>query len=282
MSLSPLRKQAKAKIIRVGILGCGAIGSRIAKSIKTQCDDQAVVTALFDINPAKAQHLQKNIPYKNSVKTSYPKLLESCDLVVEAVNAADTYQLVRSALLAKKDVLVMSVGKFIEGESIFKLAQKQGVRLLIPSGAIAGIDAIKAASLQRIDRIILTTRKPIYGFVDNAYIKEKRVNLSKIKKETILFDGNVREAVKCFPQNINVAATIALASDAKDKLRIRIVTSPEFKVNSHEIEVAGEFGRLVTKTENVVCPDNPKTSYLAVLSAVRTLKEYFQGVKIGT
>ena len=104
----------------------------------------------------------------------------------------------------------------------------------------------------------------------------------QIKKETILFEGNVKEAVKCFPQNINVAATIALASGTKDKLKIRIATSPEYKVNSHEIEMVGEFGRLVTKTENVVCPDNPKTSYLAVLSAVQTLKQYFEGVKIGT
>jgi aspartate dehydrogenase len=281
MSLFPLKAQSKSKI-RVGILGCGAIGSRIAKSIKTQCSDHAVVSALFDINPAKAINLQKYIPQKNVVKKSYQELLTSSDLVVEAVNAPDTHQLVRSAILAKKDVLVMSVGKFIEGESILKLAQKQGVRVLIPSGAIAGIDAIKAASLQRIDHVTLTTRKPIYGFADNTYVQERRINLSQIKKETILFDGNVREAVKCFPQNINVAATIALASNAKDKMRIRIATSPEYKVNSHEIEVRGEFGRLVTKTENVVCPDNPKTSYLAVLSAVRTLKEYFQGVKIGT
>ncbi len=203
-------------------------------------------------------------------------------MVVEAVNAPDTHRLVRQALLAKKDVLIMSVGKFIEGGSILKLAQKQGVRVLIPSGAIAGVDAIKAAALQRIDRISLTTRKPIYGFTDNAYVQERRINLSTIKKETILFEGNVREAVKCFPQNINVAATVALASGAKDKLRIRIATSPEFKVNSHEIEVIGAFGRLVTKTENVVCPDNPKTSFLAVLSAVCALKQYFQGVKIGT
>lgn len=281
MSLSPFKNQDKSHI-RVGILGCGAIGSRIAKSIKAQCDDLATLSALFDINPAKSENLQKQIPYKNVVKKSYQELLNSCDVMVEAVNAPDTYQLVRQALLAKKDVLVMSVGKFIEDESIFKLALKQGVKVLIPSGAIAGIDAIKAASLERIDRITLTTRKPIYGFADNAYVQEKRINLSQIKKETVLFEGNVREAVKCFPQNINVAATIALASNAKDKLRIRIATSPEFKVNSHEIEVQGEFGRLMTRTENVVCPDNPKTSFLAVLSAVRTLKEYFQGVKIGT
>ncbi len=273
--------KSKTKI-RVGILGCGAIGSRIAKSIKSECEDKATVSAIFDINPAKSQALQKHLPNKNIVKKSYSELLNACDLLVEAVNAPDTNHLVRQALLAKKDVLVMSVGKFIDGESILKLAQKQGARLLIPSGAIAGIDAIKAAALKRIDSITLTTRKPIYGFADNAYVQARRINLSQIKKETILFDGNVKEAVKCFPQNINVAATIALASNAKDKLRIRISTSPEFKVNSHEIEVVGEFGRLVTRTENVVCPDNPKTSHLAVLSAVQALKQYFQEVKVGT
>jgi aspartate dehydrogenase len=268
--------------IRVGILGCGAIGSRIAKSIKNECDETATVTALFDINPAKAESLQKFLPNKNIIKKTYTEMLIGCDLVVEAVNAPDTNQLVRQALLAKKDVLIMSVGKFIDGDSIVKLAQKEGVKLLIPSGAIAGIDAIKAASLLRIDRITLTSRKPVYGFTDNAYVQEKKINLSQIKKETVLFDGNVKEAVKCFPQNINVAATIALASNAKDKLRIRIATSPEYKVNSHEIEMIGEFGRLVTRTENVVCPDNPKTSFLAVLSAVVTLKQHLQGVKIGT
>src|ERR1700679_1074376 len=101
MSLFPLKSQGKSKI-RIGILGCGAIGSRIAKSIKTQCNDHALVAALFDINPAKAQNLQKYILPKNIVKKSYSDLLASCDLVIEAVNAPDTHQLVRSALLAKK------------------------------------------------------------------------------------------------------------------------------------------------------------------------------------
>jgi len=273
--------RSKTKI-RIGILGCGAIGSRIARSIKTECGSLACVSALFDINPSRSLNLSKQLPFKNVIQKSYPKLLEHCDFVVEAVNAPDTHELIRQALMAKKDILVMSVGKILDGESVFKLAQSQGCRLLIPSGAIAGIDAIKAASLGKIQQITLTTRKPVYGFADNAFVQQKKINLSQISKETVLFEGNVKEAVKCFPQNINVAATIALASAAKDKLRIRITTSPEFKVNSHEIEVIGEFGRLVTKTENVVCPDNPKTSYLAVLSAVVTLKQYFGQVRIGT
>jgi len=273
--------RGKSKV-RVGILGCGAIGSRIARSIKTECQDLASVTALFDINPSKAVKLSKFIPQKNIVQKTYAQLLNHCDVVVEAVNAPDTHELIRQALLAKKDVLVMSVGKLLDSAAILSLAQKQNCLLLIPSGAIAGIDAIKAASLGKISQVTLTTRKPIYGFADNAYVQQKKINLSQITKETVLFDGNVREAVKCFPQNLNVAATIALASCAKDKIRIRITTSPEFKVNSHEIEVVGAFGRMVTRTENVVCPDNPKTSYLAVLSAIVTLKQYLGQVRIGT
>ena len=273
--------RGKSKV-RVGILGCGAIGSRIARSIKTECQDLASVTALFDINPSKAVKLSKFIPQKNIVQKTYAQLLNHCDVVVEAVNAPDTHELIRQALLAKKDVLVMSVGKLLDSAAILSLAQKQNCLLLIPSGAIAGIDAIKAASLGKISQVTLTTRKPIYGFADNAYVQQKKINLSQITKETVLFDGNVREVLKCFPQNLNVAATIALASCAKDKIRIRITTSPEFKVNSHEIEVVGAFGRMVTRTENVVCPDNPKTSYLAVLSAIVTLKQYLGQVRIGT
>ena len=102
MSSSPFKKHDKPNI-RVGILGCGAIGSRIAKSIKTECDHEAVVSALFDINPAKAENLQKQIPQKNIVKKSYRDLLAHSDLVVEAVNAPDTRRLVRLTIDEHKD-----------------------------------------------------------------------------------------------------------------------------------------------------------------------------------
>ena len=98
----------------------------------------------------------------------------------------------------------------------------------------------------------------------------------------VIFEGDVDSAVKYFPKNINVAATLALACGAKEKILVRLMTSPEYKTNSHEIEVIGDFGRMVALTDNVVCPDNPKTSYLAVLSAIQTLKQFFSGVKIGT
>lgn len=270
------------KRIRVGILGCGAIGSRMALSIKDELKPKAVVSALYDIQEDRAKKLAKRFSNARIIMNSFEDLVRSCDLMVEAVNAQDTQKLIRQALLAKKDVLVMSVGKLLGAHDIFKIALKNRCRLLVPSGAVAGLDAIKAASLRKISKITLTTRKPASGFTQNAYLAKHKIDPSKLDKETVLFDGKVALAVKYFPQNINVAAAIALASMAPEKLRIRIITSPEFKLNSHEIEVVGEFGRLLTRTENEICPDNPKTSYLAVLSAIQTLKQYFEEVKIGT
>ncbi len=272
----------KKEIIKVGILGCGAIGSRMALSIKDELKGSAVVSAIFDIRVDRAEKLAKNFSRGRIIKRSFEELVKSCDLMVEAVNAQDTQQLIRQALSAKKDVLVMSVGKLLGANDIFKLAIKNRCHLLVPSGAIAGLDAIKAASQRKISKITLTTRKPPLSFIQNAYITNQSIDLTKIKSETVLFEGDVKTAVQFFPQNINVAAAIALASLAEDKMRIRIITSPEYKINVHEIEVVGDFGRLVTRTENEVCPDNPKTSYLAVLSAIQTLKQYFQEVKIGT
>ncbi|MBI5149605.1 MAG: DUF108 domain-containing protein [Candidatus Omnitrophica bacterium] len=202
--------------------------------------------------------------------------------MIEAVNARSTRKIIRQALLKRKHVLAMSVGKLLKAKDLFQLARDSRCRLLIPSGAVAGVDAVKAASLASIHQIKLTTRKPLSGFAGNLYLKKKGIDPAKIKEETILFEGSVESSVKFFPQNINVAATLALASGAGGKMAVRILTSPEYKTNSHEVEVTGDFGRIVTRTENVVCPENPKTSYLAVLSAVQTLRQFCLGTYVGT
>ena len=272
----------KAKRVKVGIVGCGAIGSRIAISIQKDLKKTCQLTAIFDIDCKKTQKLERILRQKNVAKASLTEVIKNCDLMIESVNAKNTLSIIRQAFNARKDVLAMSVGKLLNAQALFRLANQKKCHLLLPSGAIAGIDAIKAASLAGLKKIILTTRKPISGFKDNPYLIKKGIDLSKIKKATTLFEGDVQTAVKAFPLNINVAATIALACQAKKKLIIRIITSPKFKTNTHEIEVTGAFGHLKTYTDNVVCPDNPKTSYLAVLSGIQTLKQFCAGVFVGT
>jgi len=268
--------------VKIGIVGCGAIGSRMAKSISNELKKDCKLTGIFDLDTQKTKKLEKQLKRKKICKSSVAALIKSSDCVIEAVNAQNTHEIIRDALKAKKSVLAMSVGKLLNSQSLFQLAKKNKCYILLPSGAIAGVDAVKAASLAKITKITLTTRKPLSGFRDNAYLQSKGIKLNRIKRETTLFRGNVTSAVKHFPQNINVAATLALASQHSKNFVIKIITSPKYRKNSHEITVEGDFGKMRTLTENVVCPDNPKSSYLAVLSGLQTLKQYCTGILIGT
>jgi aspartate dehydrogenase len=154
--------------------------------------------------------------------------------------------------------------------------------MLLPSGAIAGLDAIKAAHMAGITRATLITTKPPQGFKDNPFLIRRGIDLSRIKKETLLFNGSVNDAVKRFPQNINVAAALALAVGDARKVRVKIVVSPGLRRNTHEVVIESASGRIMTKVENEPCPDNPKTSYLAVLSAIAALKQFAGSVRIGS
>ena len=272
----------RTRQVNIGIVGCGAIGSRIALATRKELKGLCRVSGIFDIDAEKIRKLEKLLRRKAG-RNSLRDLLRGCDLMVEAVNAQSTRHIIKQALQAKRSVLAMSAGKLLHSRDLFSLAHKNDCSLLIPSGAIAGIDAVKAASLAGINQIVLTTRKPPAGLANAPFIRERGINLSRLKGETLIFEGPVDEAVKYFPQNINVAATLALAGQiGTNKLLIRIITSPHFTQNSHEIELTGAFGRMFSRTENMVCPDNPKSSYLAVLSGIQTIKEFCTRQRIGT
>lgn len=269
--------------LKIGFIGCGAIGSRLAKSVQHDLKDQCVISGLYDLAPEKPVALAHSLKLKPAlIKRSLSALIASSDFIVEAIASNETEKIIHQVVTAGKGILIMSVGKVLNIPSLFQIAEKNSVAVLIPSGAIAGLDTIKAVGADHISRISLTTRKPPTSLNQTQYLTHKGIFINKIKKETVIFQGSVDRSIVLFPRNINVAAALALASGARDKIRVRIITSPHFKTNSHEITVEGKFGSLTTHTHNLPCPDNPKTSYLAVLSALQTLKQYFQSVKIGT
>ena len=274
-------KSDKGKL-KLGVVGCGAIGSRIALSVMKELKEGFTLCALYDIDQAKAARLAGRLKVRGGAACTLDDLIRRSDVVVEAVNTPATAQIVRKSLKAGKDVLVMSIGRLLNDSSLFSLAKRSKGQLLLPSGAVAGLDAIKAAAILGIKSLTLTSRKPPAGFADNPYIREKGISFKGLSKDIVLFDGKVSDAVRYFPQNINVAAAVSLAAGPKARLRVKIIASPDVKRNTHEVVLEGSFGRITTKTENVVCPDNPKTSYLAVMSGIRTLQGFSSNIKIGT
>ncbi len=267
-------------MLQIALVGCGTIGSELARAVELKFRDRAKLVALSDIDDSRAQYLAGKLPEPPQV-LSVDELISVSDLVIEAASASVSGGVARKVILAGKDVMVMSVGGLIEGD-IFDLAEKAGRHIYIPSGAICGLDGVKSARIGGISRVTLTTRKPPAGLQGAPYVVEHGIDLAAIKGEVTVFQGSAREAIRGFPKNVNVAVALSLAGIGIDKTEVRIVSSPHFTTNSHEVTVEGKFGRLTTRTDNVPSPQNPKTSYLAVLSAIATLKAILDYPRIGT
>ena len=269
------------KIKKIGIVGCGVMGSKIARAICSDFKDAARLSALYDVDSDKARKLAAALNKRNIKAATLKELIEMVDFVVEASCAKVSADIARQALSAKRDCMIMSVGGLLMAGDIFKLAKKKGCFVYVPSGALCGIDGLKAHKLAGIKKLTLVTRKPPQALKDSPYVIQHKLNLEEIKKETEIFEGSAQDAVSNFPQNINVAAVLSLAGMGKEKTRVKIICSPNSK-NIHEIEIESDAGKTFIRCENNPAPGNPKTSYLAVLSAIATLKQIFEPVKIGT
>jgi aspartate dehydrogenase len=243
---------------------------------------QATLAGVSDVDPARAAALARSL--KRSVPVlPLPDLIEASDLVLEATSKAAAPAVIRSALERSRDVMVMSVGGLLEcAAELAQLAQAHGRRLYIPSGAIAGLDAIKGAMAGRVSKVTLTTRKHPRALEGAPYVVKEGLDLQALREPTVIFSGSAEEAVPAFPANINVAAALSLAGIGAGRTEVRILADPACDRNIHEIEAEGDFGRLVARLENVPSPENPKTSSMAILSAVALLRRITAPLVVGT
>jgi len=272
---------------KIAIIGCGAIGSVLARAIDSGEAGDAELSMVYDLQLKRAKGLAKGLKSEPRIARSVAEVCEDkhVDLVIEAASQVAVEQYSVNVLKSGKDLMVMSVGAFSdEGlfEEVRKAAKEGGCRLYIPSGAILGVDGIRAAIRPGIDEVLLTTRKPPANLAKVKYVREKKFDLSDLRVPLVVFEGSAREAVKAFPKSVNVAATLSLAGLGLDKTKVRVVADPSVDRNVHVIRVRGKAGEFVTEAHNVPSPDNPKTSYLAALSALRTLRNLTEAVVIGT
>ncbi len=265
----------------LGIIGCGNIGAALARAADKDLADKISRIILWDIDPQKTALLKKELSNVDAASDE-EEVMDEADLVVEAVAPSVVKGLLQKAVEKRRDIMIMSVGGVLDGPEVLEDARKQGIRVILPSGAISGIDALKAAKVAGIDSVTITTRKPPGSLKGAPYLTDKGIETDKIKEETVIFEGSAADAIKAFPKNINVSMLLSLAGIGSQRTMVRIITSPEYTRNTHEVEVKGISGIITARTENVPSPQNPKTSYLAVLSAIASLLEYFDTVRIGT
>lgn len=264
---------------KIGIIGCGTIGSGLARVIVAKFRKQAVLKFLCDQDTEKAKTLQRKLPGAVAV-VPVSTVVEQSDLVIEAANPRLAAQIMPKVLRRDKHALMMSVGGLLAHPELDRVLKKTRGKLWIPSGALAGVDALLAAVEGGVERVTLITKKPIGGLKKAPFFKKRK--LPNMKKPVRLFAGTASQAVRLFPQNVNVAAVLSLAGIGPKRTRVEIWAIPDQKYNEHEVIIEGAFGRVHTVSRCLPSPGNPRTSYLAVLSAIATLNKIFSSVHIGT
>ena len=258
--------------MRMTIIGCGSIGTKLAKA----ADEMAEVKRIYliDIERPLAENLASELN-KAIVVDDVEEELYHCDLVVEAASQDAARDAILKASSRGVDIMVMSVGALVDDgfrENVFAKARQTGAKIFIPSGAIAGVDGLRAARTAELEEVELVSKKGPKSLAGIKYCEEKGIDVYSFKEPTVIFSGAAREAVSNFPKNINVAATVSLLGLGFDNTKVTIILDPEAKSNSHELRIKGAFGEMNCHTYNVPSPDNPKTSMLASLSAISALK----------
>jgi aspartate dehydrogenase len=248
--------------MKIGLIGFGSIGYFIAKNIGKE------IAWVLDMDPKAAERMAivgLKCPF-------YGKLPANCggaDLIIEAASQKAVPLLLDC--LPCCDVMVMSVGAFADEALLEKMkaaAKKHGRKIYLPSGAVGGMDVISSVSGQITSLVLETTKPPVsLGRNDSA--------------RTVVFEGSAREACKLYPKNVNVSATLSLAGIGFDKTIVRIVSDPDATANTHKITVKSPAGGMKFEFENVPSQDNPKTSALAALSALRRLSKTGETLQIG-
>jgi aspartate dehydrogenase len=261
--------------MKVGLIGCGNIGTFLLQSInKDGLLPGGTIVSVYARREEIASQLAKKFGAQ-SYRDVDSLLNSDVNLIIEAatIEAAEEYAL--KVLEGGKDLLLSSIGVMANAafeENAREICLKNNVGVYLPSGAIGGLDVLKSAkAVNGLESVSITTRKPPSALPVGALLE----------KETVLFEGSAAEAIKQFPRNINVAIVLSLAGLGSEKTNVKIIADPEVLKNSHLIEASGSFGKLKLEVENDPMPNNPKTSYLAALSVLATLQNKNKAVQVG-
>ena len=271
------------RIVTVALAGAGAIATALIDGIARGSAGTARVTAIGRLE-SEAERVDVGARRQSAAAVGdLARLPDHAGLIIEAAGGDVVRTYAAGWLAGGADVMLLSAGALIDpvftGE-LRAVARKHNRRILVPSGAVAGIDGIRAGALGGLQRLTLRTTKPPRGLAGAPHVVANNIDLDALTTPTTIFEGSVADAVRAFPSNVNVAAAIALAGDGV-AVAVRVVADPTTSANTHEIEAAGDFGVFTVRLDNLPSPANPKTSALAPLSALAMLRRLSSELWVG-
>lgn len=269
-------------IQRVALAGLGAIGLTVARALEGGGIKGFELTAIAVRDTEKAKRHLSSFQRQPIVINSFGNLEEHADLVIECAPARFLPEIIRPFLNAGKTAVVLSCGALLEHEDLIQLARDKGGRIIIPTGALIGLDAVTAAAEGKISSVQITTRKPVRSLLGAPYLVENNIDIENIQEPMRVFSGTAREAAKGFPANLNVSVAVSLAGIGPDQTKLEIWVDPKIERNSHRVQVEADSARFSMEIENVTSEMNPRTGQITGYSVVSCLRKLTAPLAVGT
>ncbi|HEY0568390.1 MAG TPA: aspartate dehydrogenase [Xanthobacteraceae bacterium] len=274
----PTLSQARTSL-RVAVAGLGSIGARVVEELDRGLDG-LVLTAVSVQNPDK--HRERLAALKRAPAIlPIEALADAADIVIECAPSHLVRSIVAPFVGSGKTAVVLSVGALLDHENLIELAKERGGQIVVPTGALIGLDAVTAAAVGKIHSVRMVTRKPVRGLAGAPYIVENNIDIERITEPLKIFEGTARAAAKGFPANLNVAVALSLAGIGPDRTMLEIWADPTVTRNIHRIEVDSDSARFSMSIENIPS-ENPRTGRITALSVIACLRKQSAALRVGT
>lgn len=268
------------KKIRIAIAGLGAIGKSLATKLAAGVVPGVELTAVSAKNHDKAEAFVKTLAHPVKV-LRIEELEPYADVVVECAPAEFLGDIIGPFLKHQKKAIVLSVGAILFRPDLVELAKQTGGVIMVPTGALIGLDAMVAAAEGNIHSVRMITRKPPKGLEGAPYLIENGISVVGLSEPLKVFTGNAKEAAKGFPANLNVVVALALAGIGPDKTFLEIWADPTVTHNTHTITVDSDSAKFSMTMENIPS-ENPRTGRIVAQSVVAMLRKLTSHFQVGT
>jgi aspartate dehydrogenase len=268
------------KELKVGIAGLGTIGCKVADALDEGIPGLRLVAVHTRTESSALEHM---CHYKNRVAlVSADELAELADVIVDCVPKQGFRSVVQPALMAGRTIVTVSGAALLANEDLIDLAEQHGGRLILASGALLGLDAIRAAAEGEIFSVTMITRKPPKSLLGAPHLVDHQIDISNLAEPLLVFKGTAYEGALGFPSNVNVAAAVGLAGVGARNTQLEIWADPGKTRNTHTIRVDADSARFEMTIENIPSESNPGTSKITALSVITALRGLVQSLKVGS
>lgn len=267
--------------LKVAIAGVGAIGLPLARSLDAGAVPGLTLAAVSVRDEAKARAAMAKFIAQPPI-VGIAALADMADVVVECLPSAQFAAIATSAIERGRIFMPLSVGMLIDHMHLVDRARETGARIIVPTGALLGLDAVRATAEGKIASVTIVTRKPPAGLAGAPLLVERGISVAGLKEPLRVFEGSAREAIAGFPANVNVAVALSLAGIGPDQTRVEIWADPGVTRNTHTIVVKSDSSDLTMTIENIPSAENPRTGRITALSVLAALRRLTAPLAVGS